>query len=143
MSRLTLDQANAIIAGAFAAARENNGSPIAVVVLDDAGHIVSAQRQDGTTMFRIPIAQGKAWGSVAFGVSSRDLAQKAKENPGFMGALSVTAEGKLLPNPGAWPIFDKSGTMLGAVGISGDSGPNDEKFAAAGVAAAGLQTSAD
>lgn len=141
MSRLTLDQANAIVAGAFAAAKENDGSPLAVVVLDDAGNIVSAQRQDGTTMFRIPIAQGKAWGAVAFGTSSRDLAQKAKDNPAFMQALSVTAEGKLLPNPGAVPIFDAAGNMLGAVGISGDSGPRDEQFAAAGVAAAGLLTS--
>ncbi len=140
MSRITLDQANAIVAGAFAEAKANDGSPIAVVVLDEAGHIISAQRQDGTTMFRIDIARGKAWGAVAFGTSSRDLGEKAKQNPAFVQALSVTAGGKLLPNPGAVPIFDADGNLLGAVGISGDSGPRDEQFAAAGVAAAGLST---
>lgn len=143
MSRLTLDQANAIVAGAFASAKKNNGKPICVVVLDDAGNIVSAQRQDGATMFRFDVALGKAWGAVAFGSTSRDLAEKAKENPSFVQALAVTAGGKLLPNPGAVPIFDGAGTLLGAAGISGDAGPRDEQFAADGVAAAGLSVSAD
>ncbi|WP_026379482.1 GlcG/HbpS family heme-binding protein [Afifella pfennigii] len=143
MTRLSLAEANAIIEGSFQAARENEGKPIAVVVLDDAGHIVSAQRQDGASMFRIDVARGKAWGAVAFGSSSRDLADKAKANPSFIQALAVAAQGKLLPNPGAVPIFHPDGTLLGAVGISGDAGPRDEAFAAAGVEAAGLKSVAN
>lgn len=140
MTRLTLDQANTIIGGTLAAARDNAGKPIAVVVLDEAGHIVAAQRQDGATMFRVDIALGKAWGAVAFGTSSRELAKKAQENPSFVQALSVAAGGKLLPNPGAVPIFGAHGALLGAVGVSGDAGDRDERFAAAGVASAGLTT---
>ena len=139
-SGLTLGQANQIIAGAFAAAAANAGKPLAVVVLDASGHIVSAQRQDGASMFRYDIALGKAWGAVAFASSSRALAEKAKENPAFMQALTVTSGGKLLPNPGALPIMDETGTLIGAVGISGDAGPRDEEFAAAGIASAGLAT---
>lgn len=141
MTQLSLAQANSVIEGAFKAASENNGKPIAVVVLDSSGHIISAQRQDGASMFRIDVAQGKAWGAVAFGSTSRDLAEKAKANPSFVQALAVTAQGKLLPNPGAVPIYNESGSLIGAVGISGDSGLRDEDFAAAGVKAAGLQTS--
>lgn len=143
MLRLTLSQANAIIDGAFTAAGENDGKPLAVVVLDEAGHIVSAQRQDGASMFRVDVAKGKAWGAVAFGSTSRDLAEKAKTNPSFIQALSVTAGGKLLPNPGAVPIVAADGALIGAVGISGDTGSRDEQFAIAGVKAAGLSTSMD
>ena len=143
MTRLSLDQANTIIDGTLAAARDADGKPIAVVVLDDAGHIVAVQRQDGTTMFRVDIALGKAWGAVALGASSRELAERAQANPNFIQALAVTAGGRLLPNPGAVAIFGTGGALLGAVGVSGDSGDRDEQFAAAGVAAAGLLSEPD
>jgi len=140
MTRLTLAQANAIVEGTLAAARSAGSAPLTVVVLDDAGHLVAAQREDGATMFRFDIAVGKAWGAVAFNVSSRNLAGKAKENPSFVQGLSVASGGRLLPNPGAVPIRAADGTLLGAVGVSGDSGPQDEAFAVAGVEAAGLST---
>ena len=143
MTRLTLDQANAIISGTLDAARAAGGAPLTVVVIDDSGHLIAAQRQDGASMFRFDIALGKAWGAVAFGVSSRDLAAKARDNPSFMQGLAVTSGGRLLPNPGAVPIVAAGGAVLGAVGVSGDSGPQDEKFAIAGVAAAGLATTTD
>jgi uncharacterized protein GlcG (DUF336 family) len=143
MSRITLASANAIIEGAMEAAGERNGRPLAIVVLDDSGHIVSAQRQDGATMFRIDVALGKAWGSVAFTESSRDVAKRAERNPNFLNTMSVLAGGKILPNPGALLIYDDDANVLGAVGISGDTGIKDEEFAAAGIAAAGLRTSPD
>ena len=40
---------------------------MAVVVLDASGHTRSAQRQVGASMFRIDIATGKAWASIAMG----------------------------------------------------------------------------
>ena len=46
MSKLTLQQANTIIARALAKAREMKIKPLGVVVLDDAGNIKSAQRED-------------------------------------------------------------------------------------------------
>ena len=142
MTRLTLDQANRIITGTLEAARAAGGAPLTVVVIDDSGHLVAAQRQDGASMFRYDIALGKAWGAVAFGTSSRDLAAKARENPSFVQGLAVASGGRLLPNPGAVPIMAANGAIMGAVGVSGDSGPQDEKFAIAGVEAAGLSTSA-
>ena len=53
---LTLAQANQIIAAALQRASEAGHQPMAVVVLDAAGHIKSAQRQEGASMFRIDIA---------------------------------------------------------------------------------------
>ena len=67
MSKLKLEQANAIIENAFVKAAEMKIKPLGVVVLDDGGNVVSAQRQDGASMFRLDVARGKAWASVAMG----------------------------------------------------------------------------
>jgi uncharacterized protein GlcG (DUF336 family) len=40
-------------------------------------------------------------------------------------------------------VRDTAGTLLGAVGVSGDSSDNDEAAAAAGIEAAGLQAQPD
>ena len=83
MAQLTLKQANTIIEKGFAKAREMKIKPLGIVVLDAAGHIVSAQREDGASMFRLDVAQGKAWAAVAMGASSKALAKRAKDNPNF------------------------------------------------------------
>ena len=90
-------------------------------------------------MFRIDIATGKAWASVAMGVASRVLLQRAKDNPAFMGALASTGKGKFIPQTGAVPIRDAGGNLIGAVGASGGTGDEDEEICIAGVNAAGLQ----
>src|SRR5258706_15562945 len=136
---LTLVQANAIVAAAFAKAREMKIKPLAVVVLDESGHVKSAQREDGASMFRIDIATGKAWAAVGMGASSRTLLGRAKENPQFFGALAATAQGKFLPQTGAVLIKDASGNILGAAGASGGTGDEDEAACIAGVKAAGLR----
>lgn len=88
MSQITLEQANAIIAGAFAKGRELGLKPIRVVVLDAGGHMIAFQRQDGSSLLRPQIACGKAAGALAMGVSSRKLADMAAERPSFMAALA-------------------------------------------------------
>ena len=138
MAALTLAQANQIVAAAFAQSQVSGYKPMAVVVLDDAGHVKSAQRQDGASMFRIDIASGKAWAAIGMGAASRVLGQRAKENPNFFVALAATAQGKFLPQTGAVLIKDAGGTVIGAVGASGGTGDEDEAICIAGVAAAGL-----
>ena len=142
MSKLTLNQANAIIEKALAKAREMKIKPLGVVVLDDSGHIVSAQREDGASMFRLDVAQGKAWAAVAMGASSKALAKRARDNPNFFVTLAATANGKFLPQTGAALIKDKDGTILGAAGGSGGTGEEDEACCVAGIEAAGLTADA-
>ena len=138
MTKLTLAQANKIIEAAFAEARKTKVKPLAVAVLEEAGHVRSLQREDGASMFRNDVATGKAWAAVGMGASSRTLLQRAKENPHFYGALSATAQGKFLPQTGAVLIKDKDGNILGAAGASGGTGDEDEAVCIAGIAAAGL-----
>ena len=140
MTALTLAQANHIIEAALKRSNEQGHKPMAVVVLDEAGHVKSSQRQDGASMFRIEVATGKAWGAVGMGVASRVLAERAKDNPNFFLSLASTAHGKFLPQTGAVMIKDASGKILGAVGASGGTGDEDEAICAFGVQAAGLST---
>ena len=140
MNQLTLDQANQIIQGARAAARAANYKPMGIAVLDASGQLVAFGREDGASMFRFDIARGKAWGAVGMGISSRALAERAKDNPNFFITLSATAEGKFLPQPGAVLIKDANGNVLGAVGASGGTGDEDEIICKAGVIACGLIT---
>ena len=136
---LTLVQANQIIAAALQRSTESGYQPMAVVVVDAAGHVKSAQRQDGASMFRIDIASGKAWASIAMGVASRVLTQRAKDLPAFFGALASTGHGKFIPQTGAVLIKDGDGRIVGAAGASGGTGDEDEAICIAGIAAAGLQ----
>ena len=138
MPSVTLKQANTIIEKALAKAREMKIKPLGVVVLDDSGNIVSAQREDGASMFRLDVAKGKAWAAVAMGASSKALANRAKGNPNFFVALAATAEGRFLPQTGAALIKDKNGAILGAAGASGGTGEEDEAACVAGIEAAGL-----
>jgi len=139
MSRLTLKQANTIVEKAFEKAREMKIKPLAVVVVDDSGNIVSAQRQDGASMFRVDVGLGKAWGAVAMSCSSRTLAKRAKDNPNFLLTLAATSKGKFLPQPGAVLIRNGNGEIVGAAGASGGTGEEDEACCAHGVEQAGLK----
>jgi len=142
MSRLTLKQANTIVEKAFAKAREMKIKPLGVIVLDESGNIVSAQREDGASMFRLDVARGKAWAAVAMGASSRALGKRAKDNPNFFVALAATAGGKFLPQTGAALIKDKDGVIIGSAGASGGTGDEDEACCVAGIEAAGLTADA-
>ena len=142
MSQLTLQQANTIIAKAFEKGREMKVKPLGIVVLDASGHIVSAQREDGASMFRLDVAKGKAWAAVAMGASSRALWKRAKDNPNFFVTLAATAEGKFLPQTGAALIRSRDGTILGAAGGSGGTGDEDEACCVYGIEQAGLTADA-
>ena len=139
MAQLSLQQAEVIIDQALAKAREMRLPALAVVALDDSGNIKAVKREDGASMFRFDIARAKAWGAVAMGCSSRALANRAKQNQNFFVTLAATAEGKFLPQQGGVLIRDAAGSILGAVGISGASGDEDELCAAFGVEQAGLK----
>lgn len=140
MPALTLKKANQIATGALAAARSMGIPPVTVVVLDTAGHVKVVQREDGASMFRFEVATGKAWAAIGMGAASRVLAERAKENPNFFGALAATANGRFLPQPGAVLVRDESGEIIGAVGASGGTGDEDEAICARGVEEAGLST---
>ena len=139
MSHITLDQANAAIAGAFAKGRELNLKPLSAAVVDAGGHLIAFQRSDTASFARAQIATGKAAGALALGVSSRKVGEMAAERPWFIGALASSAPHPVIPAAGGIIVVDADGTPIGAVGVTGDTSDNDELAALAGIAVAGLQ----
>lgn len=137
MSEITLAQANSIIEGAFAKAKELNLKPLSVVVLDAGGHLKAFQKQDGSSMLRFEIAQGKAYGALAVGVGSRWLNAQAETRPHFLEGLNAVSGGKIVPVPGGVLVKNADNKTIGAVGITGDTSDNDEKAAVAGITAVG------
>lgn len=138
MTSVTLEQATIIVDTALATGRAKSFSPLTVVVLDAGGHQVAMKRENKSSILRPQIAHGKAWGALGMGMPGRKLRERAKDNPAFFGALSDLCGGNMVPNPGGVLIRDSAGDVIGSVGISGDTGENDEICAIAGIEAAGL-----
>lgn len=138
MSQITLSQANAVIAGAFAKGRDLGLKPLSIAVLDAGGHVIAFQRADGASFGRLQIASGKAAGALALGVSSRKVGAMAEERPWFVGAFAASAPHGVIPAAGGVIVVDAHGAPIGAVGVTGDTSDNDEAAALAGIAAAGL-----
>jgi uncharacterized protein GlcG (DUF336 family) len=136
---VSLAQASAIVDAALKAARDQKQMPQTVVVLDAGGHVVCAKREDGSGIVRFEIAFGKAYGALGMGWGSRTSMERATQNPNFFAAVEAASGGRLVPNPGGVLIRDAANVIVGAVGISGDTGDNDEIIAVAGIEAAGLK----
>jgi len=130
---LTLAQARSILDKTLAAAREKKFRPLGVAVVDSRGALRAYAEEDGNPILRSKIASGKAFGS-----GSRRLHQIGVERPHMAAALVEMTGGTLVPVPGGVLIRDKAGTLLGAVGVSGDTSDNDEAAAIAGIEAAGF-----
>jgi uncharacterized protein GlcG (DUF336 family) len=138
---ITLSQAKTIVEAALRKARETGCAPLAVAVLDDGGHLKAFAREDGAGILRPQIAFGKAWGALGMGLGSRNFAKRIAEQPGapaFFNALAAMSEGRVVPVPGGVLIRDGGKTVIGAVGISGDTSDKDEACALAGIVEAGL-----
>ena len=138
-SSLPLDAALALSHEALRLRRLHNLLPLAVVVLDAGGQLVSFQREDGCGPLRFDIAFGKAWGALGMGISSRQIRDRTANRPAFQTAVSVASQGRFVPVPGGVLILDAEGLAIGAVGISGDSSDRDEYCAIEAIRHAGLR----
>jgi len=139
---VTLAQASTIIDTALKKARELKQMSQTVVVLDAGGHVVAAKREDGSGILRFEICIGKAYGALGMGWGSRTMMERAAQNPNFLTSIVAASGGRLVPNPGGILICNAHDHIIGAVGISGDTGDNDEIIGIAGIEAAGLKANA-
>jgi len=138
MHELSLDLARKILDAALAKSVERKLKPLVITVLDARGCVKISAAQDGTSLMRSEIAHGKAYGALAMGMGSRALFQRAQEQAYFIGAVNTLAQGRMVPVPGG-VLIHSDATLLGAVGVSGDTSDNDEICAVAGIEAAGLK----
>jgi len=125
--------AQAIIAGCANHAAVKRQSH-AIVVVDLGGHVVASLRMNGNGYGIMDFALAKAEAAAAWGFSTSQMAEGARETPGFGVAPHVVIV------PGGLPIFSADGTeRLGAVGVSGEAPADDAACAEAGIKSAGLR----
>jgi uncharacterized protein GlcG (DUF336 family) len=139
MTMFKLSDATIIIDAALAEARSRAFAPLAVAVLDAGGHLIAYKREDGAGIIRFDIAYGKAWGSLGMGFGTRELTERAAKNPAFITVLATVSGGRMVPSPGGVLVVNEDGIVIGAVGISGDIGDNDEICAIVGIEKAGFR----
>lgn len=136
---ISLDQAQTIVRNALAHGRAQNLKPLAVIVMDAGGHPLAFAREDGASFFRHDIARAKAVGALGMGDDTSVLAERAKANPAFFQSVTAVVGGNIAFSPGGVLVRDTAGVVIGAVGISGDTGDMDGACALAGIAGAGLK----
>ena len=136
---ITLEQASTIARETLAEGKRLGFAPLCCVVLDRGGHMLALLRDENASIYRPEIATGKAAGCLGMGFGGRELAKRAAAMPMFFNGLQAAFPKGMLPVPGGVLIRAEDGTLLGAVGVTGDTSDNDEICALAGIAAAGLK----
>jgi glc operon protein GlcG len=127
---MTLEEANRIVEGAIAKAKELN-IRVSVAVCDAGGRLVAFQRMTNAIWASAYGSQGKAIASAAFGRPSGVLAERATQ-PTPAG-IAAAEGGHMIMGQGAVPII-RNGVVEGACGVGGGTAQEDEDCAAAGVA---------
>jgi len=127
--------AQAIIAGCAAHSAAKKQSH-AVAVVDTGGKLVAALRMAGNGYGIMDFALAKAGAAAAWGFGTTQMAEGARDTPGFGDAPHVVTV------PGGVPLWSADGkSRIGAVGVSGEAPADDAACAEAGIRAAGLRSS--
>lgn len=131
---MTLALARTIINAAEAKAKEI-GQPMNIAVVCGGGNLVSHIRMDGAWMGSIDISINKAFTARAFDIETKKLAELAQPGKDFYG-IHASNGGRVMIFAGGIPV-KRGDVVIGAIGVSGGSGKQDQDVAEAGVAAAG------
>jgi glc operon protein GlcG len=126
---LSLEAAKHIAAACQIEAKKNDWSMV-VCIVDDGGHLIYLERADGTQIGSVVVAQEKAASAVRF-----KRPTKVMEDAVMGGRVVVMKLAGAVPVEGGVPIVIGS-ELVGAVGVSGGTSPQDGVVAAAGIAAA-------
>ena len=123
-----LEDARRIIAAAEVKAKEL-GQPMNIAVVDEGGNLVSHARMDGAWIGSIDVSINKAFTSRAFDISTQALGENSQPGQQFYGILTSN-HGRVMVFAGGVPL-KRDGRIVGAVGISGGSGEQDQSVAEA------------
>jgi uncharacterized protein GlcG (DUF336 family) len=132
MSTLTLADARQIIAAAEARATEI-GQPQNIAVVDAGGNLIAHVRMDGAWIGSIDISINKAYTARAFDTPTKDLADNAQPGQQFYG-IHASNHGRVMIFSGGIPLR-RDGQIIGAIGVSGGNGDQDQSAAEAGATA--------
>jgi uncharacterized protein GlcG (DUF336 family) len=132
VENISLDDARRVIAAGEKKAQEI-GQPSNIAVVDHGGNLVAHIRMDDAWIGSIDVSINKAFTSRAFEITTKDLATNAGPGDQFFG-ISGSNQGRIMIFAGGIPLH-RDGKVVGAVGVSGGSGEQDQTVAEAAAAA--------
>lgn len=125
---VSLEEARQVIRAGQEKAREI-GVKMNIAVVDAGTNLVAFERQDGAWLGSIDIAINKAFTSRAFDVETKALAENSQSGNQFFG-IHVSNHGKVMIFAGGIPL-KRGDEVVGAVGVSGGVGKEDQAVAEA------------
>jgi uncharacterized protein GlcG (DUF336 family) len=131
-SSIHLEDARRIIAAATKKAEEI-GQPMNIAVVCAGGYLLAFERMPKAWLGSVDIAIKKAWTSRAFDISTQDLGTFSQSGDQFFG-INASNDGKVMIFAGGVPL-KQGDTVVGAIGVSGGLGAQDQAVAEAGAAA--------
>jgi uncharacterized protein GlcG (DUF336 family) len=129
---MTMEKAQRIIEAGIAKAKEIR-QPMNIAVVDVGANLTAFMRMDGAWLGSIDIAINKAFTARAFDISTLELGQNSQPGGQFFG-IHVSNHDRVMIFAGGIPI-KMNGEVVGAVGVSGGSGKQDQAVAEAAAAA--------
>ncbi|WP_255494227.1 heme-binding protein [Janibacter sp. YB324] len=127
-----MDDAKRVIAAAEAES-STQGQPSNIAVVDAGGNLVAHVRMDGAWLGSIDISINKAFTARAFDTATKDLADLAQPGEQFYG-INASNDGRVMIFAGGIPL-ERDGQVVGAVGVSGGTGVQDQAVAEAAASA--------
>ena len=124
-----IENARKVMTAAEAEASKNNWA-VVISIIDSGGNIVMLHRRDDVQLSSIEIAQGKAKTALMFKRPSKVLDDAIA---GGGAGLRFLALKDIVPLEGGVPIV-LDGKIIGAIGVSGGSGAQDNVVSLAGQA---------
>jgi uncharacterized protein GlcG (DUF336 family) len=125
---IDVETARKIAAGAVAECKANKWKT-AIAIVDTHGSLVFFERIDDTQVASLTIALDKAKAAAQYRRPTR-----VWENAMAKGRIAVITLAGVVASPGGVPIVS-GGKVIGAIGVSGATGDQDEQCAKAGLAA--------
>jgi uncharacterized protein GlcG (DUF336 family) len=125
---ITLEQAKKVMAGAEAEAVKNKW-PMVIVILDSGGQFVMLHRFDSAQWGSIDVARDKAYSAVAFRRPTKVFQDLIAQGGANLRLLNLHGASML---EGGIPIV-VGGKVIGGIGVSGGTSPQDAQVAQAGI----------
>ena len=132
LESVTLEDARRVIAAGEEKAQAI-GQPQNIAVVDAGGNLVAHVRMDGAWIGSIDIAINKAFTARAFDLDTKALAADAQPGGQFYG-IQESNKGRVMIFAGGIPL-KRGEQVVGAVGVSGGTGEQDQAVAEAAAAA--------
>jgi uncharacterized protein GlcG (DUF336 family) len=143
ITKLSLSLADELANGVISTAQRNNFPPIVVSVVDRQANIIVQKRMDDVCHVAFPeFSYAKAYTCVTMGVSSREFRDKytATNDNAKIGQMNsmMAISGKMAAFPGGVLLRNEGNEIVGAIGVSGAAGDEDEYCALNAVWESGL-----